>query len=100
MGKLVDVDKVEPIIGDETDGGKVFVGWKEWVQNTHGAWFNAETLKAARKVAQAELTLNQESPNVYVAVNDWATENGCNSYQANLLAGVVWSEARRLSDRA
>ncbi len=99
MGRLVDVERVEPVIGDETESGKVFVGWKQWVQNTHGAWFSTETLNDAREVARTELQFNQERPNVYSAINDWAIESGLNAYEANLLAGVVWSEARRLSDR-
>ena len=92
MSNLIDVEKVEAIVGSQSDTGKVFVGWKRWVQATHGAWFDVETLNGAREVARTELTFN-ECPNVYSVVNTWAIENrGLNAYEANVLAGVIWSE--------
>lgn len=96
MGKLVDVEKVEATIGERTDGsGKVFVGWRQWVQNTSGAWFDAKTVAEAREVARTVLLFNQDCPNVYGELIVWAKKSGFNAYEANLLAGVIWAEMEK-----
>lgn len=99
MGNLVDVEKVEYVIGEPTDNGKIFVGWKQWVKSTSGDWFSTETLNDAREVARTEIFFHPKLPDIYSAVNDWAIESGMNAYQANLLAGVIWAETRKVTMR-
>lgn len=95
MSKLVDVEAVEAVIGKKTDSGKVFVGWRQWVQNTSGAWFDAETVADAREVVRTVRLFNQECPDVYGALIEWAKESRFNAYEANLLAGVIWAEMEK-----
>lgn len=98
MGDLTDTNRVEPFVGEVTDNGKLFLGWKEWVQTTHGAWFNREIVAEARNIAQMEIILN-DHPNVYSVLRNWAEARGLNAYQASVLAGVIWSEVERKEHR-
>lgn len=98
MGNLVDTDRVESFVGDVTDNGKIFLGWKEWVQTTHGAWFSNGLVTEARNIAQMEVALS-DHPNVYGVLREWAEERGLNAYQASVLAGVIWSDVDKRANR-
>lgn len=86
---LINADSSERVETKHNDG-TVFIGSRQWVQNTTGANFPQADVAQAREIIGAAYIAGDL--NLWGVVLEWALAKGYNHYEANLLAGHLWCE--------